>query len=547
MKYIYLATAIFFSVALSAQQVPPGYALTQDQISELPLLELDTFDHDKLLTEDLSIEAETGRTNFGRRIFMDMDANNCGTWTELPNGARVWRLRFRTAGALAVNVYMDDLFLPEGSKLFLYSADQSYFEGPLDHSFNREHGHWAFGEVFGDEAILEYYEPFGSLGNPHLGISAFGHFYRYIYDYRAENRGGGSDPCEVDVKCPEGNAWQAEADAVVRLTIPDGGFVGLCSASLVNTTAMDCRNYILSALHCAENTSDSDLLDTSVRFNYQRSGCGTGSAVSNHNLSGCIRLADSNDGGGASGSDFILLELESNIPSSWDPFYSGWDASGDGSSSGVSIHHPAGDSKKISTYGTSLTSVWIGAPGSHWQVTWMQTVTNWGVTEGGSSGSPIYNSNHKVVGTLTGGSSFCNDQTAPDFYGKMSKHFDSNPNASNQKLRVWLDPENTGQNVMFGAYAPCDQEYVGLLENDIQFEDISVFPSLSDNFITIVTEAYLQIDEVRIFDATGKMVRSFGLQGSQTQVDVSALGSGIYYITFIQNNGSHTTQKISKI
>jgi hypothetical protein len=57
-------------------------------------------------------------------------------------------------------------------------------------------------------------------------------------------------------------------------------------------------------------------------------------------------LADSNDGGGATGSDFLLVELEDEIPSGWNPYFNGWNAENIAASGGVSIHHPSGDSKK---------------------------------------------------------------------------------------------------------------------------------------------------------------------------------------------------------
>ena len=57
-----------------------------------------------------------------------------------------------------------------------------------------------------------------------------------------------------------------------------------------------------------------------------------------------------------SGSDFTLVELNSNIPNSYNAFYAGWDRSNTAPTNGVSIHHPAGSAKKISTYSSNLTS-----------------------------------------------------------------------------------------------------------------------------------------------------------------------------------------------
>lgn len=128
---------------------------------------------------------------------------------------------------------------------------------------------------------------------------------------------------------------------------------------------------------------------------------------------------------------------------------------------GVSIHHPAGDIKKISTYTSNLvTSGWnSNGLSSHWRVQWSATANGHGVTEGGSSGSPIFNYNNgnsRIIGTLTGGSSYCNATSSPDYYGKMSYHWDQNSASGNIKLKTFLDAGNSGIKVLDGSFDPCD-------------------------------------------------------------------------------------------
>ena len=158
-----------------------------------------------------------------------------------------------------------------------------------------------------------------------------------------------------------------------------------------------------------------------------------------------------------SGSDFTLIELSSNIPTSYNPYFAGWSRLSSAPTSGVGIHHPAGDEKKISTYTSSATSASYngGWSGAHWRVVWSQTTNGHGVTEGGSSGSPLFNPNGLIVGHLSGGGSFCNQTSAPDLYGKFNKAWDQEGNNNNQRLKPWLDPTSSGVSTLAGGYSPC--------------------------------------------------------------------------------------------
>ena len=73
---------------------------------------------------------------------------------------------------------------------------------------------------------------------------------------------------------------------------------------------------------------------------------------------------------------------------------------------------------------------------------WTSTINGFGVTEGGSSGSPIFDQNKRVVGQLSGGSSSCFNTNYSDLYGKMSENWNNNGNNNGSQLAPWLDPIN---------------------------------------------------------------------------------------------------------
>ena len=61
----------------------------------------------------------------------------------------------------------------------------------------------------------------------------------------------------------------------------------------------------------------------------------------------------------------------------------------------------------------------------------------------------------EIIGTLSGGGSYCSALTSSDQYGKMSYHWQSNATANNRRLKPWLDPTNSGVTSISGTYAPC--------------------------------------------------------------------------------------------
>lgn len=389
-----------------------------------------------------------------------------GTWDKYPNGDQIWRTRIQAKDAQGIALYFSDFKIPKGAKVYVYSIDNKEILGGFTSENNQESGKFALGPIYSDDIIVEYFEPSNVAGQGKFTIDGIGNMYRFA---KTTDNFGSSDPCEVNVNCsPEGNGKTQQRDAVARILVRVGSNAGWCSGAMVNNVLQNCDKYFLTALHCALGTqgvnssiaSASDFNQWIFYFNFQASGCTSPSSqgtLGNQSLTGCTMKAHSNGGGGGNGSDFLLLEITSAIPSSYNVFFAGWNVATAATSGGYGIHHPAGDIKKISTFsGTTLTTGWNGSGlSSHWRVTWISTANGHGVTEGGSSGSPLFNNSGLIVGTLTGGSSFCTSPNNPDSYGKMSYHWTSNGAAANRQLKAWLDPNNTGATTLAGTYFPC--------------------------------------------------------------------------------------------
>ena len=528
----------------------PEFLLTDAHMSvELPALDV----------ESAWLRARREEAELGKHLYGIVESGSVDLTPAA--GSEVHVAAVHIVNAMGVSLHFDDLHLPAGAEMWVTDLDGTWQEGPYDFRDNDDHGRMSTGDVPGEWAVVRLSVPAGLTEDVRLHIEGAAALFRDV----AGNRGG-SAPCEVDVACPEIQGWECQRDATVRLSIIENGGSYLCSGAMVNTTALDCRQYMLTALHCASSADDDDFALLKVYYNYQRPECGEGNGLLNRRRTGVIRLADSDDiqGSNFQGSDFLLVEVEDAIPSSWDVYYAGWDASGSGSDSGVGIHHPSGDVKKVSTYTQNTSSISLGDFGSHWRVYWVETVTDHGVTEGGSSGSHLFNEEGLSIGTLSAGLSACTNGGAgggtgpnqPDYYGKMSFHWDDNPNPADEKLELWLDPAGTGQTVLHGAYpdqdaaVPCgpDQacEEVADVAQLTLSRELRVVPNPTSDVLHLRLSSgdWSDAATITVRDAVGRVVATETWWGGATMLDVSGWPRGWVLVTVTLSDGTQTTRRV---
>lgn len=115
-------------------------------------------------------------------------------------------------------------------------------------------------------------------------------------------------------------------------------------------------------------------------------------------------------------SDFALFELtESPLNNNLDVYFNGWDRTNSPSQGGVGIHHPNGDFKKIATHNMVPAQGQYPNPNSSWRVNYIATQNGHSVTEGGSSGSPLFTNDKRIIGQLYGGSTINCSDSSNDF------------------------------------------------------------------------------------------------------------------------------------
>ena len=469
---------------LHAQNIQSDFLVSG---SEVPML---SFDKPSDIDELINAEAVKGQIyNFGKFVVCDITSQSDGKWTDV-DGGRVWSLAIHAEDAKGLSLYYDDFWIPSGGELYIYNPSQSQKIGPFTTKNNHSSGVFATELIYGDMLILEYFQPYFQTEDLKLSINRFAYAYRDISGGELSGYNS-SDDCQVNANCSEGDAWENQKKSVCRIQIGSGWNVGLCSGALVNNTLNNCTPYVLSADHCFSggDISDNGLNQSIFYFNYRSSNCSNSVPNNTYSITGCSKVANSGGEGNVGDPDFFLVELNSDPD--FDPYFSGWNRSNTAATSGVSIHHPSGDIMKISTFTNNLTSssgLGFGFDNTtHWQVQWSGTNNGYGVTEGGSSGSPIYNQNALLVGVLTGGSSFCDATNQTDIYGKLWHGWDQFSNSTSEQLKPWLDPANTNVIYLNGLY--CNQSAVvtaafNSSETNVCLNSSVTFSSLSSGEIS---------------------------------------------------------------
>ena len=280
-----------------------------------------------------------------------------------------------------------------------------------------------------------------------------------------------------------------------------------CSGALINNTARDFRSYLLTAFHCLDfngdgtlsNNERNDVNNWLFRFGYESNNCG-GTEGTNH-----ITFNGANFRAAYQPTDVALLELFNNPTIGDCVTYGGWSKSEISPSSGVGIHHPAGDVKKISSdndvVGTvDATLYWADGtsspPSSHLSVDFDE-----GTTHGGSSGSPLFDQNHRIVGQLHGGENGC--PPVYKYYGRFSVSW-TGGGTNDTRLSNWLDPINSGTLFME--------------------TEVPAFISGPDNFCTSETYSVTNLPSGSI--VTWSVSGNLTISGSNTANPVTINGSG---------------------
>jgi lysyl endopeptidase len=380
---------------------------------------------------------------FGKEVATDIDFIAVSDKFVQPNGRVLHQYGIRSKGALSINLILENFYLADGANLFLTDPKTQKFIGAYTAENNNEAQALGTELLKCDYVVLVLDEPASAAIPSHFRIKTIVHGFE---DLETLAKGlNTSGDCHYDVNCSIGAGYELQRNSVAMMV--NGG--GFCTGSLVNNTSGSIIPYFISARHCGTNPTN-----WVFRFRWEapvgQTSCATNSASgngpTNMSVNGASLKAQNFN------SDFILVQLNSNPDPNWGVFYNGWDNTDSSTAmKGIAIHHPDGDIKKISIENDPL---------SQQEVTFQSTqnnvwvISNWdyGSTEPGSSGSPLFNHEKRLIGVLSGGNSACNgldDNGLADFFGRFGFGWDNASSASG-RLKDWLDPTSTGATIIDG-------------------------------------------------------------------------------------------------
>jgi len=355
------------------------------------------------------------------------------TWTPISNDGGYTTLEIQSIGAAALRLAIDPRSLPKGVTLTVYgTAMPELTYGPYTASelaMSNDGGIYWLPAIEGDTVRLELYaDSMTRTSKRPLSLPMVSHLVTSVRSTEEKSLQdiGASGACNIDIACRP--AWVAAGSSVAKYLITNlQGATGLCTGTLMNSTGSSGTPpaYFLTAHHCVPTQRTASSMH--LYWFFQRAACmGTVPTTTTETTGGATLLAT------VSNNDQTLVRLTAPPPPG--AAYAAWTASAVMQGNAiVGLHHPAGDLKKYSGGAmqgfSNFNSASNNNSASHIRVLWSE-----GTTEGGSSGSGLFNATLELVGTLHGGDAACgvNSQNLPDWYGRFDQAYAS--------LQPWLAP-----------------------------------------------------------------------------------------------------------
>jgi len=455
-KFLLFLSLLFISFVDKARayevvenELPYSFSIELMDIDNIDDLNVSPIDVQLLVDEDNkrynSLEPQP--LKFAHSIEVNAKSNNIGTLeTVNDSGLVVWRVKINSPNALSINLHLDEIELPEGSKIWIYGESSfEKFYGPYVNSDWFDGNLWT--PIVEEESVIVEVV-FTDVKKWNISIPTINAGFRLF----------GKSPkrasCQVDIECPIASLWKNESRSVALYT-HSGKFA--CSGTLLNSENPTLDNFFLTANHCINNQSEAKSLI--LYWNHEASSCGSKTTKGHIVQKGPAIFLSGWDR--KNGTDFTLLRI-APPPSNANVFYSGWSIGFPGVPV-VGIHHPRGDFKSfnIST-AERLYKTDYGNPfndyisnGKYWRVQEWE----YGIVENISSGSGLWGSDRYLIGQLTGAVNTCKHPVF-SWYGSLKASWEGG-GTIDTSLKPWLKKGLAGGEKSIQGFDPklMDQEF----------------------------------------------------------------------------------------
>ena len=341
-------------------------------------------------------------------------------WVQVADGS-VATFLIRSQGAAALRAGLVAARVPEQLELRFFGTIDDRVFGPVLGSALKDAGAdvtWS-PVIEGDTLGVELFLPKGvAPEDVRLEVPRLSHLVDSARTgFRRLSELGQAAACEIDIACSA--VWTPIGNAVAKYVLTSAtGQTFKCTGTLItDTDTTTTIPYFLTADHCISNQAEASSINTYWFF--QRASCGGANPTAVTQVAGGATIVAR---GGVAQGDYSLLRLNQAPPAG--TVFAGWTAAiAQENEVIVGVHHPRGDVKKVSAgQVVGFTDGDGNAGNTHIGVVWSA-----GITEPGSSGSPLFRNgtfpNQQLIGILTGGSSFCTAPNSPDWYGRFDRFY----------------------------------------------------------------------------------------------------------------------------
>lgn len=500
MKPLIFLFCLLVSVVVHAQLERTGTPVSWNQELTIPV-EAESVGEaniEFLLAEDASHVDDRSvpyRFAFAREVSWTM--NNSGSWHNLANGDRLWILGIAYEGAHSIAVTLNQLHLPKGGKIYVYSEDHEDYLGPLTESENRSY-EIGLPHIRGQKIYLEYYEPRLYRGEGSLSVGYVAGSYR--------NPQSEALPLQSCAQWLAGSVVGDEpiASSVMRVLVDHGQ--RYATAVLVNNSSNSADPFVI--LPSSTLVGNAASIVFQFGLNDQQCLDGFASCAAQIICGADVVCADEEFG-------LSLLRLKKAPRSDWDAYYAGWNVGPSALNEYYCVQHPKGLSKSYSQYHEAFVqvvqdnSVLMGLEGE-----------GQGQTYGGSLGSPLFDSDWNLVGLFVGGNSRCATSGGSDRFVLLQDVWPA--------FRQFLDPLQTSSDRIPGMKLPDEETVI------VGRTQMRVFPNPAVDRIQLTGGEDFVVYSIEMFDGSGRLLLK---NTGQSSMDTSKLMEGVYTLAASTNSG----------